>query len=212
MIAICKTEKVFNFTVDEGYLIYGGNYLTDEESGHKCIVEILTQDNNGSLVWVSAKSFLIIDMDFGKYIVKKDSFMFKCIGYEDFISNYYEDRPEKFEFYKKAQSDFFAAKLELYEELSEEMLEKRIMCATQDEQDFIFDYLRIKKNGNYINLAIERIRNAIDKNGKWYEVDKEFEYLASFQSKIVMDFFVEYLTEDYWENDTINNIIYTYFE
>lgn len=209
MIAICKIEKEISFTYDEVYLIYGGNYLIDDE-GNKHIIEILTQDDNGSLVFVSASSFMISALNFEKYIVKKDSFAVKCIGYNDFLANYHEDCPDKVEYYKKAQSDFFKAKLELYEELSDEMLERKLVRASQEEQDFIFDYLCAKKNDNYIIWAVGEIRNAMNENKKWYEVHKKFEYLASFKNEMVRDFFTDYLLQDYWGNDLINNIIYNY--
>ena len=59
--------------------------------------------------------------------------------------------------------------------------------------------------------AIKRIKNAMEGNSKWYEVEKAFEYLTSFKDERVMKFFTEYLSVDYWENDIINNLIYDYF-
>ena len=211
MIAICTTEKEINFTYEEGYLIYGGNYLIDKQNERKIITEILTQHNDGSLVYVSADSFLIPDIDFGKYRFINNGFFYKNIAYEEFLTYYHEDRMDKIKFYEQAQKDFLAAKLELYEELSDDMLQWRLDNLDQDEQDFIFDFLRLKNNDKYITWAIKRIKNAMERNRKWYEVEKAFEYLTSFKDKRVMKFFTEYLSMDYWENDIINNLIYDYF-
>lgn len=211
MIAICRTEKEINFTYEEGYLIYGCKCLIDKQNERKVITEILTQDNNGSLVYVSADSFLIPDIDFSKYRFINTEFFYKSIAYEEFLTYYHEDRIDKIKFYEQAQKDFLEAKSELYEELSDDMLERRLINLDQDERDFIFDFLRLKNNDKFIMWAIKRIKTAMDENRKWYEIEKAFEYLTSFKDERVMKFFTEYLSMDYWENDIINNLIYDYF-
>jgi len=210
VIAICKTENQVNFTVNDVYPVYWGNYSVNDKSGHKNITELLTQDNYGSLVFAPANSFVIPVLDFSKYVIDENAFVFRGIAYDGFSSDYHDDRPERASFHKKANLALFTSKLELYEELSCEMLEHKLANAVQDEQDFIFDFLMAKQNDGYITWTINKIKKARTQGQKWYDIYKGFEYLASFHSELVTSFFEEYFIKDCWENYEINEIVYGY--
>jgi len=47
-------------------------------------------------------------------------------------------------------------------------------------------------------------------NKKAYNIICIFEYLAVFKTEKVAAFFNHYIINHHWENDTINNIVYTY--
>lgn len=85
----------------------------------------------------------------------------------------------------------------LYDELTDEVIESRLKNEPENEQDFIFEYLSVRKNSNYISFAIDKINKAMKSNGKWYEVDVAFKYLSTFQNEMVNDFFIQYMLDDY---------------
>lgn len=210
MIAKCITKKM-NLQINKIYLVFGGRY-SENLDGKKIITEILTQVDSESLFYINASFFSISNLDFSHYnLMEEGIFVYENIAYEDFISNYYEERVEEYDKYKKAQEDFLTAKMCLYDELSDEIIEERLNNEHQNEQDFIFEYLRIRKNSKYISFAIEKINRAINSNGKWYEVDTAFKYLSTFKNEIVSDFFIKYMLDDYWGNQDINKIVYDYF-
>ena len=123
----------------------------------------------------------------------------------------YDDSHDGIKDYIKAKNDLKMAKMILYKEYLLEELRVRILKDCLDERDFIFEFLRVEQNDSFIGLAIDIIKNGIKDRVRYFEVDEIFRYLASFKSKSVEDFFIEYMSVDVWENEEINSIVYNYF-
>lgn len=207
-----KNEKQ-TITIGNSYVIFAGRCLKDDV-GSKLIESIYIQDDNGSIGIYDTTDFQIQSISFEKYtfaLKNQDEFFINSIAYDGFWSMFYNDSQEGIEDYYKAKQDLKTAKMILYKEYSLEELRLRIINDSLDERDFIFEFLRIEQNESFIGLAIDLIKDGMKERVKYFEVDEIFKYLASFKNKSVDDFFVEYMSNDVWENEEINSIVYNYF-
>lgn len=207
-----KSDK-HTITIGNSYVIFAGKCLIND-NGLKLIISISIQDDSGSIGIYDTTDFLIQSISFEEYTFvtkNQDEFLVNSISYDDFWTMFYNDSQEGLEDYHKAKRDFLAAKMILYKEYSLEELRVRILDDNLDERDFIFEFLRIKHEDSFIELAIDLIKDGMKKRAKYFEVDEIFMYLSSFKNKSVEDFFVEYMSDDVWQNEKINLIVYNYF-
>jgi len=215
MKAKCFSNKSAEqgITIDKSYVIFAGTCIEDKY-GYKTITNIYIQDDLGSLGIYNVKYFNIQSISFDKYSFVSENqaeFLFDTIAYDGFWSKFYSDSPEGLEDYLKAKQDFKKAKMLLYREYTSDELRLRILTESFDERDFIFEFLRVQGNDSFIELAIGLIKDGIEKGVKYYDVEEIFRYLASLKNELVNDFFIEYMSDDVWENENINDIVYNYF-
>jgi len=211
MKAKCIVDNEYGITKNKNYIIFGGKYFENE--GIKEIKKLHIQNDNGGFAEYSDKYFEISNDNINEYVFNTNSgeFAFNSIAYPEFLSMLYEDRKEFVSDYLKAKKDLKEAKYCLYSEYSYKDLEERILDENADDEiDFIFSYLKERKDDRFLDIAIDFIKNAIKNNRKAYDVICIFEYLAIFKYESVNEFFVEYMTDDYWGDAEINGIVYNY--
>ena len=207
-----KNEKQ-TITIGNSYVIFAGRCLKDN-GGPKVIESIYIQDDSGSIAIYNTSDFHIQSISFENYtflLKNQHEFFANSIAYDGFWTMLYDDSHDGIKDYIKAKNDLKMAKMSLYKEYLLEELRVRILKDCLDERDFIFEFLRVEQNDSFIGLAIDIIKNGIKDRVRYFEVDEIFRYLASFKSKSVEDFFIEYMSVDVWENEEINSIVYNYF-
>ena len=207
-----KNEKQA-ITIGNSYVIFAGRCLNNNV-GSKLIVSIYIQDDSGSIGIYDTTDFQIQSISFEKYtfvLKNQDEFLVNNIAYDGFWAMFYNDSQDGIEDYNKAKQNFKTAKMILYKEYSLEELRVKILNDSLDERDFIFEFLRAEQNDSFIGLGIDIIKDGMKERVKYFEVDEIFKYLASFKSKSVEDFFIEYMSDDVWENEEISSIVYNYF-
>ncbi len=207
-----KNEKL-SITIGNSYVIFAGRCIKNDV-GSKLIESVYIQDDSGGIGIYDTIDFQIQSISFEKYsfvLKNQDEFIVNSMAYDGFWSMFYSDSQDGIEDYYKAKQDFKTAKIILYKEYSLEELRVRILNDNLDERDFIFEFLRIEQNDSFIGLAIDLIKEGMKEKVKYFEVDEIFKYLASFKNTSVEDFFIEYMSDDIWENDEINSIVYSYF-
>jgi len=213
MKAVCISKEVnSSITVGKSYVIFAGKCRMNADNNRE-IMNICIQDDSGSIGFYDSSNFNILIQTFNKYsFTSKDQcdFMFDNISYDGFWSMFYNDSQERINDYIRAKKDFIQAKLCLYQEYSLDELRLNIMTDNMDERDFIFDFLKKERNTNFIQFAIQLIKQGMENGVKYYEVEEIFKYLASFKNKMVENFFLELIVEDVWENEKLNEIIYNY--
>lgn len=209
---ICNRNKEYLITLNDAYVIFGGKCLkvNDEQT----IISIWIQDDTGNIGIYNINDFEIQSITFERYVFvseNQNEFLNNCISYDGFWVGFYNDNPDGLNGYLKAKKAFLSAKMELYREYSECELQAKISSNNLDERDFIFSFLRNEKNSNFIELAIALIKDSMKNNSKYFEVDEIFRYLSSFKNECIQDFFIEYMSNEIWENSEINEIVYNYF-
>lgn len=211
MKAKCIIENEI-VTKGKEYLILGGECLYEGDN-IKCISNIYVQIDCGSIALLPSDFFATIELCFDNYSFKddkKNEFACYPIAYKHFWSMLYEDREGYVDDYLKAKEDLNTAKEILYKEFSLEDIKSRIEEENLDERDFIFKYLSVIMDDRFIDVAINFIKRSMMSDMKYYEVYEIFKYLAFFNKQAICDFFSDYIINDYWENDKINEVVYNY--
>ena len=167
--------------------------------------EIRIVDNFGGLSIYDLKDFQIYRENTRSYIKDMNSLVYELIDYPTFLENYYNDE-------KKARNDVDKSRLNIFkEDLNEDEL---IDLITSE------DYSSDKKN-IFIEVEENKINEKTAKTlAKYFQNSRNIEaeillpickLLSKYQNQEVYDLFLNFISNDTINNDSIQDIIVGYF-
>lgn len=196
-------------TINKNYIVFEGEFTLNDGIKEYTVFNI--ENDHGSIIPYNSKYFTISSDNNNDYVNEKAGenkydFNYRSIAYWKFWSMLYDEAGNSIE-------DFIIAKQELYRsELNKEEILNRLNGDNVDERDFIVELLREDKNCEFIDDVIRICKTQLDQWKDNNDLDTLFNYLSEFKNETVNQFFIDYLSENEKGNETLDKIVYKYFE
>ncbi|MBO0445258.1 hypothetical protein JZO78_02760 [Enterococcus ureilyticus] len=167
--------------------------------------EIRIVDDFGGLSIYELKDFQVYKENSSSYTKDMNSLVYDLIDYPTFLENYYNDD-------KKARNDVDKSQLNIFEEdLNEDELIELITSEyySSDEKIIFIEVVEDKMNDKSVKILAEYFQ-------KNHNIEPTMllpicKLLSKYQNQEVYDLFLNFISDDTINNDSMQNIIIDYF-
>lgn len=167
--------------------------------------EIRIVDDFGGLSIYELKDFQIYKENISSYIKDMNSLVYELVDYPTFLENYYNDD-------KKARTDVDKSRLNIFkEDLNKDELIELITSEdySSDGKIIFIEVIENKMNDNSAELLAKYFRNN-------HNIESEMllpicKLLTKYQNQEVYDLFLNFISDDTINNDSMQNVIIEYF-
>ncbi|MBC1629882.1 hypothetical protein HB946_04140 [Listeria welshimeri] len=167
--------------------------------------EIRIVDDFGGLSIYELKDFQIYKENINSYIKEMNSLVYELIGYPAFLENYYNDD-------KKARNDLDKSRSNIFkEDLNEDELIELITSEyySSDEKIIFIEGIENKINDKSTKILAKYFGN--NQNIEPEMLLPICRLLSKCQNQEVYDLFLDFISDDTINNDSIQNTIIEYF-
>lgn len=167
--------------------------------------EIRIVDDFGGLSIYELTDFQVYKENISSYIKDMNSLVYELVDYPTFLENYYNDD-------KKARNDVDKSRLNIFEEdLNEDELIELITSEvySSDEKIIFIEVMENKINNTSAKVLAKYFQNN-------HNIEPEMllpicKLLSKYQNQEVYDLFLNFISDDTINNDSMQNIIIEYF-
>jgi hypothetical protein len=167
--------------------------------------EIRIVDDFGGLSIYELKDFQVYNENISSYIKDINSLVYELVDYPTFLENYYNDD-------KKARNDVDKSRLNIFkEDLNEDELIELITSEdySSDEKIIFIEVVENKINDKSTKVLAKYFQNN-------HNIEPEMllpicKLLSKYQNQEVYDLFLNFISDDTINNDSMQNIIIEYF-
>jgi len=167
--------------------------------------EIRIVDDFGGLSIYELKDFQVYKENISSYIKDMNSLVYELVDYPTFLENYYNDD-------KKARNDVYKSRLNIFkEDLNEDELIELITSEAYSsyEKNIFIEVAENKINDNSAKILAKYFQN--NKNIEPEMLLPICKLLSKYQNQEVYDLFLNFISDDTINNDSMLNIIIEYF-
>lgn len=167
--------------------------------------EIRIVNDFGGLSIYELTDFQVYKENISSYIKDMNSLVYELVDYPTFLENYYNDD-------KKARNDVDKSRLNIFEEdLNEDELIELITSEvySSDEKIIFIEVMENKINNTSAKVLAKYFQNN-------HNIEPEMllpicKLLSKYQNQEVYDLFLNFISDDTINNDSMQNIIIEYF-